>query len=64
MNITPRRRTVLPSQYQFHGNTLSTETEVEYIGVKITSDFRWPGLTDVCAALDSPSQHCSELTDS
>ena len=48
MNIT-RCRTVLPSQYQLHGHTPSTETEAKYPGVKITADLRWDArITDVC----------------
>ena len=40
---------VLPSQYQLHGHTLSTETEARYLGVKITADLRWDAhITDVC----------------
>ena len=32
---------ILPSQYQLHGHTLSTEMEAKYLGVKITSDLHW-----------------------
>ena len=40
---------VLPSQYQLHGHTLSTETEEKYLGVKITADLCCDAhITDVC----------------